>query len=371
MQSEHLKQIIERKLENSIADVRNHVPGYLFALVFVFRSPPVTLLGRVSRVRVRLGLAPSNFRRGSRDTSSFIIDSFDQGPAMDALNHRARPISSLIIIFAAFKTFLLSVALAATVGPDYDTSTSLFFTLLYPNATPSALAQRLTRWDALYFIHASTSGKMYEQEWAFGWGFSGLVSMLSPNGGGALQPLVAIALANLSHLGSVLALYKLTNLVSKDGRLAFVASVLHVISPAGLFLSAPYAESTFSCLSFTGNWMFALSHTHRSAVLKRAVLIIASGIVFGVSTVFRSNGLGSGMLFAVEAIRIFVAVIQKPSLSKFTLLSSTVLGGLCIAVGAAAPQYAAWVRYCGADVRRPWCSNTIPSIFSFVQEHYW
>lgn len=290
---------------------------------------------------------------------------------MDTLNHQTRPVATLIATFAAFKTLLLSVTLAASVGPDYDTSTSLFFTILYPNATPTALAQRLTRWDALYFIHASTSGKTFEQEWAFGWGLSSLVSIVSPGGGGVIEPLVAIAIANLSHLGSVLALYKLTELVGKDRRLAYITAVLHVISPAGLFLSAPYAESTFSCLSFVGNWLFALSYTCKSAAVKRGALLISAGVLFGISTVFRSNGLGSGVLFAIEAIRGFLACITKPSLSRFTVLVSTILGGSCIAVGAALPQYVAWVRYCGTDFLRPWCSNTVPSIFSFVQEQYW
>lgn len=290
---------------------------------------------------------------------------------MALLDHRERPIATLVLIFGAFKAFLFSIALTAAVAPDYDTSTSLFFELLYPNATVSALAQRLTRWDALYFVHASTAGKIYEQEWAFGWGISGLVSLLCPQGSGVIEPLVAITTSNLSHLISVLALYKLTELVTQNGSLAFTSSMLHIISPAGLFLSAPYAESTFSCLSFVANWMFALSCKGQTATLQRCALIISAGAVFGVSTLFRSNGLGSGVLFAVEAIRVATALLQNPTLEKLSLLTSVVVGGLCIAAGIAAPQYTAWLRYCKDDTLRPWCSKTVPSIFAFVQEHYW
>ena len=290
---------------------------------------------------------------------------------MALLDHRERPIATLVLIFGVFKVFLFSIALIAAVAPDYDTSTSLFFDLLYPNATASALAQRLTRWDALYFVHASAAGKIYEQEWAFGWGLSGLVSHLSPQGNGVIEPLVAITISILSHLISVLALYKLTKLVSENEKLAFTSSMLHIISPAGLFLSAPYAESTFSCLSFVGNWMFALSCKRQTSTLEKGALIIGAGAVFGVSTLFRSNGLGSGVLFAVEAIRIAMELLQKPTLGKLILLVSLIVGGLCIAAGVVAPQYTAWLRYCNADSLRSWCSDTVPSIFTFVQEHYW
>ncbi len=68
-----------------------------------------------------------------------------------------------------------------------------------------------------------------------------------------------MAVAHVSHLLSVVVLYRLGKLVWADGRLAFLAASLHIFSPAGLFLSAPYAESTFSLLSFVGFYILALA----------------------------------------------------------------------------------------------------------------
>ena len=295
---------------------------------------------------------------------------------MALIDYQLRPLGSLALIFVSWKIFLLAIALGASVGPDYDTSTSLFFDRVYGNriAVPS-LAQRLTRWDALYFVHAARNGKLYEQEWAFGIGQSGLVSgLLSLVPNLALdvpEPLVGIAIANLSHLLSVLVFYKLTALVSSDRRLAYVASILHVISPGGLFLSAPYAESPFSCLSFLGTWLFALSYKHRHSTVKHGLSLVAAGIAFGLSCLFRSNGLAYGLLFAVETLRSLISFFQKPGVSSLLSIVFPVVGGLYIALGFAAPQVMAWMRYCGDFPLRTWCLSTPPSIYGFVQEYYW
>lgn len=299
---------------------------------------------------------------------------------MALLDYQTAPLRSLAIFFTSWKVFLLAIALGASIGPDYDTSTSLFFERVYgQQATIPVLAQKLTRWDALYFMHAARVGKIYEQEWAFGIGLSDLVSgllRLSPVRGDetALEPLLAVVIAHASHLLSVIALYKLTNLVSSNRRLAFVASVLHIISPAGLFLSAPYAESPFSCLTFVGNWIFALSYTKGVDSLQRGLYLFIAGIIFGISALFRSNGLASGVLFAVEAIRCLLAFFEKPNFKAIVSLIPPVIGGICIAVGFVTPQVIAWSKYCGSGTAgslRPWCEKTIPSIYGFVQEHYW
>ncbi|KAI6783568.1 GPI mannosyltransferase 2 [Emericellopsis cladophorae] len=280
-----------------------------------------------------------------------------------------RPIASLILLFAGWKAFLLAIALAAAVSPAYDTSTSLFLAQLPEVPSAPFLTEKLTRWDALYFLHASAhGGKVYEQEWAFQLGFSQLVRLVSWPGG---EPIIAILAATLSHLGSVLVLHQLTILVSRDSRLAFLTSVLHILSPAGIFLSAPYAESSFAGLSFLGNWLFALGYEYASEPWKRTCAIVGAGAVFGVATGFRSNGLGSGVLFLVEALRCAAHFIERPTLVRLGRLVAPVVGGTAIAAGAAIPQFYIWQRYCGEGHLRPWCEKTVPSIYSFVQEHYW
>ena len=305
---------------------------------------------------------------------------------MNALFSPSRPLRSLTALFTAWKAILLAVALGASVAPDYDTSTSLFFERLYgANASVPTLAARLTRWDALYFVHSTVKGYVYEQEWAFGLGLPTTLGFLSKALAAAvpanyalepaaLEPAVAIALAHASHFLAVLALHRLTLLLSGSQKLAFVSAALHIFSPAGLFLSAPYNESPFACLCFLGNWLFAAgldcaAHQQRT---RRDAALVAAGVFFGLATAFRSNGLTSGLLFAVEAVSSLRLFASRRSLTQLSTLAAPILGGLCVAAGSVVPQALAWMRYCGSSgLRRPWCDETIPSIYTFVQDHYW
>jgi hypothetical protein len=49
----------------------------------------------------------------------------------------------------------------------------------------------------------------------------------------------------------------------------------------------------------------------------------------------------------------------------------TGMAGMVIALPVLAFQYVAYVSYCSEKQTRPWCGNTIPSVYSFVQDHYW
>lgn len=302
---------------------------------------------------------------------------------MPLLQHDTRPVFSLVVLFAAWKGFLLAIALGATVGPDYDTSTSLFFERIYGNtANIAAIARRLTRWDAIYFIHIARYGYVYEQEWAFGMALPALIQRGSDflrswglTADGAWEPLLGVALAHLAHLIAVLALHELTISLFNNKRLAYVTSVLYILSPAGIFLSAPYNESPFAALSLIGIFLFAWSLKFSRLSLKRNSGLLASGIVLGLATTFRSNGLANGLLFAVEVVGCLIHLTQHRSLSRMVALICPTIGGLSIAAGSLVPQTVAWMRYChepeaGPDMR-PWCSRRIPSIYAFVQDEYW
>lgn len=291
----------------------------------------------------------------------------------------AQPLRSLTALFIIWKGFLLSIALGTIVASDYDTSTSLFFDRVYgSNVTIPTIAAKLTRWDALYFMHSTIKGYVYEQEWAFGLGLpttvGALSKLLSPIAPAnyALEPISGIVLAHASHFIAVLALHRLTMLLSGNAKLSYVSAALHILSPAGLFLSAPYNESPFAGLSFLGNLLFAIGLKSKPHRAKRDVAMVVSGLLFGAATAFRSNGLTSGLLFAVEAINSMLLFAQAPSLCNLLSLGAPVLGGLCVAAGSMVPQTLAWMRYCGSDaVRRPWCDKLVPSIYTFVQDHYW
>lgn len=202
-----------------------------------------------------------------------------------------------------------------------------------------------------------------------------------------LEALVGVLFTTCCHYLSALVLYQLGRRVlgPDHARWALCAALLHVLSPAGLFLSAPGAESPFSLLSFVG-WLLLVVSCHdveasTASGLWRDLLTLSSGVVFGLATLFRANGLLNGTPFAFEFLSTLYRLVEDtdPAKTPRYLRSLVVLGlsGLSVAAGSILPQLMAYRMYCTApdgmalDVRPPWCLNFIPSIYDYVQRTYW
>lgn len=157
--------------------------------------------------------------------------------------------------------------------------------------------------------------------------------------------------------------------------LAFITACLHSISAAGLFLSAPYGESTFAFTTFLGVLFYVRAQEPeqptQQSTLATATWTILSGFCFALSTLFRSNGLLNGTIFLFDALTSLRTCLTAPSVSNVVHLLSAIIAGGFIAVGFALPQAVAYLEYCTPEPTRPWCSYTIPSIYSWVQKHYW
>lgn len=92
-----------------------------------------------------------------------------------------QPITLLLYIFAAWKIVFLLLAVCSP-GPGYDTSTSLLFAAKNGTSSDyvgSFVSEKLTRWDAIYFMKVAERGYLFEQEWAFGWGWTGLIALVT------------------------------------------------------------------------------------------------------------------------------------------------------------------------------------------------
>ncbi|KAE8321779.1 GPI mannosyltransferase 2 [Aspergillus sergii] len=316
---------------------------------------------------------------------------------------------SLLLIFVSWKALLLLLVVFSP-GPAYDTSTAL--RTLGRNAantdrhgllTPvlGLLATNLTRWDAIYFTEIARRGCLFEQEWAFNLGFASLIrafadgedtwpqraldmpanymSVLRRTAGinhALIESIIGIAVAHAAHGMSVFVLYSLARAVfpGRKGRnLAFIAACLHILSPAGLFLSAPYGESTHALLSFMGSLLFVLSFNHAGASPSlRDALTLLSGILYGLATAARSNGLLNGMILLEEAVRLLYSMTEGITFAKTRRLIAVGMAGICTGLGFVIPQYIAYKQFCMNNKDpRIWCLRTIPSIYSFVQDHYW
>lgn len=100
-----------------------------------------------------------------------------------AYDIRSRPVLTLVVYFAAWKFLVVLLALSSP-GVGYDTSTDLVIRDATQIATARSilwerLAGKLLRWDAIYFHAIAQHGYQFEQEWAFGWGFTQALAFLS------------------------------------------------------------------------------------------------------------------------------------------------------------------------------------------------
>jgi phosphatidylinositol glycan class V len=196
-----------------------------------------------------------------------------------------------------------------------------------------------------------------------------------------VESFVGIVLSHAAHGLSIIALYSLTRTVCsgiESNRIAFVTAALHVFSPAGIFLSAPYGESTFALLNFSGYLLFARSFSITEHVSPfQDLLILVSGLLLGAATTIRSNGLLNGLLFLEEAVRVIYSMRSGLNPTVVRRLVATGIGGIWIALGFLLPQYIAFREFCTGfsasqdTTSRIWCERTLPSIYTFVQDHYW
>ncbi|KAL2866583.1 DUF409 domain protein [Aspergillus lucknowensis] len=305
-----------------------------------------------------------------------------------------RPLRSLSIGFWLWKA-LLFVTIISCPGLGYDTSSSLLQGDRSVDVISSAETKhvflsvplKFVRWDSIYFIHIAKNGYLFEQEWAFSSAYGSLVKLLSTSifrSDDSIEvpqlAVAAVALSHVAHFLSVLALYRLSvNVFGHDSErkrlVCFFSAVLHIVCPAGAFLSAPYGESLFSFLNITGFYVYSSSRLDLSSGkhwLSHGKLLL-SGCLFAVATTIRSNGILSGVLLAYDALwQSFDVISQRSFRAAGIRLCFTIFSGCVIASGLLIPQYLAYATYClTGGISRPWCHSVPPSIYGWVQSHYW
>lgn len=89
-------------------------------------------------------------------------------------------VTALVTFFIVWKILLLCIT-CVSPGSGYDTSTELLLPSVSQHDPIYAkiltyVSSKLVRWDALYFIRVAQRGYLFEQEWAWGWGFTKLIS---------------------------------------------------------------------------------------------------------------------------------------------------------------------------------------------------
>lgn len=144
--------------------------------------------------------------------------------------------------------------------------------------------------------------------------------------------------------------------------MARLTCLLYAFPPAPAVLAAPYTETVYACLTFTGLY------------LMYAKRYLFSGLMLALATSIRSTGIFASLFYATTFIG---PVIAQPLLyghawptmikkyAQFVSLSAIVVAPFL------AFQAYTYHSLCVPGFTRPWCTNTIPLSYSFVQREYW
>ena len=162
---------------------------------------------------------------------------------------------------------LLLAGLAASL-PLFDSSSEI----LLASSTLSSIryvTRALLRWDGFHFAHIAMQGYTYEYEWAFLPGapvvmrvMARLISFLLPlatdrDDSPTYDGLLLGGLLATSACGGATTLYRLTMHHTKSANIAFLASLLSLLSSSPVTLRlAPYTEPFFTYLSYRGRFPY-------------------------------------------------------------------------------------------------------------------
>lgn len=329
-------------------------------------------------------------------------------------------------VFIASKAVLLAILYLQPA--EYDTSSLL----LFPGTSPSGLlgsvwarlARRLVIWDTVFHVSAAqTAGPpLYEHEWAFGVVWSrvvrasahALMALAGPPIGKDQEIYLYVAastlVSTLSHYLATIALYFLTirvlsrptspyltslrerattasqqvqiltkeeqaeqaektkklqtTLLRDAERTAVKTASLYALTPGGVFMLAGYSEPLFALISFLG------------MLLREHQLYIPAGLLFAAASGLRSNGLLWGLFFLTDLANTLAAWYHTRDgrLRRHLawLAVQIITAGSLIALAFFGLQYYAYTVYCtSSTTSAPWCTNTPPLIYSYIQARYW
>ncbi|KAK7099027.1 GPI mannosyltransferase 2-like [Littorina saxatilis] len=265
------------------------------------------------------------------------------------------------------------------------------------------------RWDAIYFLHIAQHGYTYENCVAFFPMYPLMVStvkILTPlcpfMSESSLLLMFAVTLNVVVFIIAAVALLRLGQIVTQDHQLAYCAAVLFCINPASVFMTAPYTETLFACLSFGG-----MICVHEGKLLAGAVLI-------GGSAFTRSNGLVSiGFILhycATKYIQRLTLVYGARHIRGLRLANKLANETVIYGVGALSLVVVSTIPFAGhqsyiynlfcfpedqGEVRAsvastiieygqergykvvgeshtsPWCFSPLPLSYSYIQSHHW
>lgn len=253
-------------------------------------------------------------------------------------------------------------ALIVYFAPDeFDTSSSIFFEL-YPSksrydTTTTHILRKLAAWDSVYFLKLVMAGISYEHEWVFCplWWRTMRVFKLRYDWNVYDVLLSFIVANNIITLGICRITYALSYQVRKDKKFAYIASMLILVQPSGIFSTAPYSEPIVQLLCYTGLYLNIL----RTKGIENKLRYFASGVLFSIAFTIRSNAILYGIIYLHDIF------FKRGRISKLLAFAT----GSLLAATLAYMTYLPYAIYC--PERGEWCNSWSKSLVSYAQAKYW
>lgn len=249
-------------------------------------------------------------------------------------------------------------------------------------------ASALAAWDGVHFTNIAVNGYEFEHQHAFYPGLPFVIQLSSrfvrfvmrkillrnvPET--CLANLAAILFNTITFALSATALHSLSKTMLKNDGVAEAAARLYIINPANIFYGSAYTESGFAWAQFAAG-----------SVLEENTIVFA-GILFGVATAFRSNGVLNVIIVLSHISReVFLTLRNRQDQRRHFKAARWIKRGFIALILVVFPHYLfarfGEARYCpfSIKVKRPWCQNRswrnlfglIPSpMYSYLQRHYW
>ncbi|POW09956.1 hypothetical protein PSTT_06377 [Puccinia striiformis] len=232
----------------------------------------------------------------------------------------------IIRLSGSIRALTLTALLLLLPVPPFDHSTQIN----YQN-------NQLIRWDTLHFLKIASATSKAEQDWAFG---NGIIHLIKLTNHSIILSSVLASLA--SHTTHLLALAK------------------HPV--------VPYTEPFYAL--FLVLIILVLSSSHKTSRSRSARRALCAGL----ATSFRSIGVIQSIQFLPDWLTYLKTYKRTKSywIGLVRVTGQTLVLGSITCFPFIYDQIHAYLLFCVyPTAQRPWCSNRIPSIYAFIQSHYW
>ena len=179
--------------------------------------------------------------------------------------------------------------------------------------------------------------------------------------------LSAMSINTAAFVLAAVGLYKLTQIIFHNQKLAKQVAALFCFNPASVFFSAVYSESIFAMTQFWG--MLFLEQDNR----------LASVLLFALGSAARSNGTTSCGFIGYKCLQEII-LHYRVSVSKGDKMRPRAMALKFLKV---TPfffviflpfmlfQYYGYHLFCKTPQISPWCNALVPIPYSYIQKHYW